>query len=188
MHPKDSAWERKSWRRYTPIWFNELVDSLKNTIDWFPVIWQDRHWDDYYITKVLQRKVELQRHYLVSNNRHTGLEMDNRDMTWLLNLIERKHEDYYVMEKYDYEKSDIDFIPSESHPESYEIEVNVEWENWDEYLNKYKGAVRRVLKQNPKLKSSDKSDLTMYVGQYNQKRCNDLIWKIMNERSEGWWD
>jgi hypothetical protein len=188
VHPKDSAWERKTWRRYTPIWFNKFIESLTNLIDWFPVIWKDRHWDDYYITKVLQRKIELQRQYLISHNRHIGLEIDNRDMTWLLNLIERKHHDYYAMEKYDYEKSEIDFTPSESRPDCYQIEIDVEWENWDEYLDKYKGAVRRVIKQNPKLDTSDKSLLALYVGKYNQKRCDDLVWKIMSERSDQWWD
>ena len=138
--PLNSAWERKTWRRHAPIWFKEFIDGIKNLIDWFSIIWKDRHWDDYYITKILQRKGELQRQYLVSHNRVSGLEIVNRDMTWLLNLIERKHHDYYAMEKYDYEKSEIDFVPSESHPNCYKIEVDVQWEKWDEYLNKYKGA------------------------------------------------
>jgi len=31
--PKDTAWDRTTWRRYTPIWFNKLVDSIENLIE-----------------------------------------------------------------------------------------------------------------------------------------------------------
>jgi hypothetical protein len=186
--PKDTAWDRTTWRRYTPIWFNKFVDSVENLFDWLPVIWRDRHWDDYYITRVLQRKIELQREYIVKHNRHLSIPQDNRDMTWVLNLIERKHEDYYSLEKYDYEDSEFVFTPCEDRPDCSTIDTKINSENWDEYLAKYKGAVRRVKKLYPNKDLSDKGDLTHYVGRYNQERADRLLWRIMAERSARWWD
>jgi hypothetical protein len=36
--PKDSAWERKTWRRYAPVWFKQFIDGVSNLFKWFPVI------------------------------------------------------------------------------------------------------------------------------------------------------
>ena len=186
--PKDTAWDRKTWRRYTPIWFKEFVDGVTNIIRWIPTLYRDRDWDDFYITKMLQKKIEFQRKHLIEANRHTRIDIDNRNMTWALNLIERKHADYYQLEKYDYEESEFVFTPSLDHPNCSTLDVKINSENWDDYLAKYKGAVRRVKKIYANKDLSDKQDLTHYVARYNQERCNKLLWRIMDEKSEQWWD
>jgi hypothetical protein len=186
--PKDTAWERRTWRRYAPIWFKNFIEGVTNIIRWIPTLYQDRDWDDFYITKMLQKKIEFQREHLVYHNRHLNIDIDNRNMTWVLNLIERKHHDYYQLEKYDYEESEFVFTPSLDHPNCSTLDVKVNSENWDDYLAKYKGAVRRVKKLYANKDLSDKQDLTHYVARYNQERCNKLLWRIMDEKSEQWWD
>ena len=85
--PEDSAWERirlfdrLHWRiRY-------FLTGCRNLIKWAPTIYHDRGWDGNYILYILQKKIEYQREYLVSENRHTRIDIDNRDMTLVLNLI-----------------------------------------------------------------------------------------------------
>ena len=46
--PKHSAWDKKTWRSYTPVWLLKFFKGIRNLIDWLPIIWKDRHWDDYY--------------------------------------------------------------------------------------------------------------------------------------------
>jgi hypothetical protein len=186
--PKDTAWDRKTWRRHAPIWFKEFVDGITNIIRWIPTLYRDRDWDDFYITKMLQKKIEFQREYLVKHNRHLSIPQDNRDMTWVLNLIERKHEDYYQLEKYDYEDSEFVFTPCIDKPGYSTLDTKVNSENWDDYLAKYKGAVRRVKKAYPNRDLSAKDDLVFWVARYNQERAEKLLWKIMAERSVKWWD
>lgn len=186
--PKDSAWDRKTWRYYAPIWFKQFIGSIHNLISWFSIIWKDRHWDDYYITKVLQRKIELQRQYIVKHNRHTRVDEDNFWMTVVLNLIEREHEEYYSLEKYDYKESNIKFIDSETHPGSYEMLDELVWEELDTYLAKYPSSVRRVMKKYPDKDFINKETLSLYVGMYNQERCRNLIFEIMKRYSNRWWD
>lgn len=186
--PEDSSWDRKTWRRHTPIWFNKFVDSVCNLIDWLPVIWKDRHWDDYYITKILQRKIELQRAYLVYHNRHTRVDEDNFWMTVVLNLIEREHEDFYSLEKYDYMDRELKFIDSTTHPGMYEMKKEIKSENLDAYLAKYPLVVRKVKKLYPDKDFTNKDTLALYVGGYNQERNRNLIFEILKRYSARWWD
>ena len=109
--PKDSAWERFTIRRYLPIWLLEVTDGIANIFAWLPTIYKDRHWDSSYIYEVLKKKIELQRKYIVSSNRHLSVPTDNYFMTVCLNLIERCQSDYYAIEYLDYHTSKFDFIP-----------------------------------------------------------------------------
>lgn len=186
--PKDSAWDRKTWRRYAPIWFKQFIDGLSNIIRWIPVIYKDKDWDDYYITKILQKKIEHQRAHLVKHNRHTRVDEDNFWMTVVLNLIEREHEEFYALEKSDYIKSNIKFIEVEEKPGSYRMEEEVKWENIDGYLAKYPASVRRVKQQYADADFSNKGRLALYVGKYNQERCRNLLFEILKRYSNRWWD
>lgn len=186
--PEDSAWDRKTWRKYTHWRLKYFVDSICNIVRWVPVLYKDRDWDDYYITKILQKKIEHQRAYLVKQNRHTRVDEDNFWMTVVLNLIEREHENYYALEKYDYEETDIKFVESPSHIGSYEMVEKVIKSNLDEYLHKYPAAIRRVMKRYPDNDFGDKKVLAFYVGMYNQERCRNLLFEILKRYSNRWWD
>lgn len=185
--PKDSAWDRKTWRSYAPIWFDKFIDSIHNLIDWLPVIWKDRHWDDYYILKMLQRKIELQREYLVKANRYVRIEEDNFWMTVVLNLIEREHEGYYECEYMDYIKQDIVFEPIEG-TDSCSLNFETKWENLDEYLNKYPRTKYRVIRENKGVDFTEKDRLAMYMARHRQQKCRNLIFEILKRYSNRWWD
>ena len=104
--PKDTAWERKSWRRFVHWRITYFIDGVRNIIRWVPVLYKDRDWDDYFITKMLQKKIENQRKYLVEHNRHLNIDSNNFWMTVVLNLIEAEHEEYYSCEYMDYYESE----------------------------------------------------------------------------------
>jgi hypothetical protein len=187
--PDESAWSRKDWRYYSPIWLNKLIDSLENLIDWLPTIWKDRHWDDYYIIKLLQRKIELQRKYIVSNNRHLNVPSDNYWMTVLLNLLEREHEDYYEEERYYLINFDLfDFFVDDVKLRE-QIRNKVNDEALKEYVAKYPSTVRKIKAKFPTMSFDDNiKRLAMYVGIYNQQKCRNLIFEILKQKSELWWD
>ena len=186
--PKDSSWGKKTWRTYTHWRIKYLIDGIHNIIRWMPTLFHDKDWDDYYVTKMLQKKIEYQREYIVKHNRHTRVDEDNFWMTVVLNLIEREHEEYYALEKYDYTESNIKFIDSETHPGSYEMLDELVWEELDIYLTKYPSAVRKVKQQYPDKDFTDKETLSLYVGIYNQKRNRNLIFEILKRYSNRWWD
>jgi len=187
--PEDSIWNRKTisarirrnlhWRvRY-------FIDGCKNIIRWIPTLYKDKDWDHTFILTILQKKIEHQRKEIVYANRHVQVDRDNRDMTIVLNLIERVKEDYYGIEYLDYSETKIRFEPTNDKKEFYTMEVDVLSERYDEYLKKYSSSVRKVLKEKPDL---NKKDLCFYVAQYNQERAHNLLFNILKEKITGWWD
>jgi hypothetical protein len=113
------------------------------------------------------------------------VDIDNRDMTIVLNLIERVKEDYYGTEYLDYSESKFRFEPIEGDDEYCTMEQDVISENYDEYIKKYPSSVRKVLKEKPEL---DKKDLCFWVAIHNQEKAHDLLHKVLKERMRGWWD
>jgi hypothetical protein len=183
--PLTSSWNHRTWRSYAPVWLRSFADGLQNLIDWLPAVWKDRHWDDYYITKMLQRKIELQRAYLVRHNRHLNIDIDNYWMTVVLNLLELEHEKFYEMEVQDYNKSTFNFIELPENPEYSTLDIKEEWEDYDSYFRKYPSTYRKVLK---KYGPQEKRRLAYLVADYNQKKCRDLLFKILKQKSIEWWD
>lgn len=227
--PADTAWDRPSYNPYTIArryaqdlleytWLDRalsfvLFDRVSNIYNgvinlwnWLPVIWEDRNWDEHYILKVLQRKIEIQRDYLVRNNRHTNIEMDNRDMTIVLNLLERELLEYYELELYDYFESSFWFENVKTHdkfqvgsPDSPErneddlftFEETVLSEQFDAFLSKYVSSQRHVLKHEKDIDLSTtegKKRFCRLVAKHNQEKSRKLLFKILHDRGAGWWD
>jgi len=187
--PEDSAWNRKTlsariWRN-TNWRIRDFLTSCNNIIKWAPTIWKDRDWDDGFILDILQKKIEFQRKEIIYANRHTQVDRDNRDMTIVLNLIERVKEEYYNTEYLDYEESKFRFEDVEEGEDLKRLEIDVLSERYDEFLMKYPSGVRKVLRDKPDL---DKRDLCFYVSHYNQEKAHDLLFRVLRERMGWWWD
>ena len=187
--PEDSAWGRKTlsariWR-ILPLGIRSFLTGCKNVIRWSPTIFKDRDWDHWHIYNILQKKIEFQRQEIIYANRHTDINRDNRDMTIVLNLIERVNEDFYGVEYLDYSESKFRFEPIEGDDEYYTMEQDVISENYDEYIKKYQSSVRKVLKEKPDL---DKKDLCFWVARHNEEKVHDLLHRILKERIRYWWD
>ena len=187
--PEDSAWGRKTlssriWR-ILPLGIRSFLTGCKNVIRWSPTIFKDKDWDHWHIYNILQKKIEFQRQEIIYANRHTDINRDNRDMTIVLNLIERINEDYYGTEHLDYSKSKFRFEPIEGDDEYCTMEQDVISENYDEYIKKYPSSVRKVLKEKPDL---DKKDLCFWVAIHNQEKAHGLLHKVLKERIRHWWD
>jgi hypothetical protein len=187
--PEDSAWNRKGvlpllWRK-THWRIRYFFGGIKNILRWIPTLYKDKDWDDWYIFTILQKKIEFQRREIIYANRHMQVDRDNRDMTIVLNLIERVKEEYYGAEYLDYSETKFRFEPVEGVRELYSMEEDVISENYDVYLRKYPSSVRKVLKKKSGL---DKRDLCYYVAKHNEKKAHDLLFKILKERMRWWWD
>ena len=184
--PKDSAWDRNTlfgklnWRiRY-------FLTGCQNLIKWAPTIYHDRGWDDSFILKILQKKIEFQRKQLVDANRHTRIDIDNRDMTLVLNLLERVREEHYQMECMDYWESDIVFEKIPNNSSRNLVDIVDKWEKFDEFLTKYPSSVRAVVKEHGE--QDDKKRLCLLVSHYNHSKANKLLFRVLEERLAFWWD
>jgi hypothetical protein len=182
--PEDSAWDRSTiWKRLHWRIRNFLI-GCKNIIKWVPTLFKDRDWDQYHIYTILQKKIEFQRKEIVYANRSTRVWQDNRDMTIILNLLERVKDGYYESENTDYYEMKVETIPVDG-TSLKQMKFEVLSERYDEYLNKYKSSARKVLKEEGEI---DKETLCMLVARHNQERARKLLFNMLNEKIEGWWD
>ena len=177
--PKDTAWDetRFKWGRYVHWRIRYFFQGVWNIIRWAPTIYKDKDWDDFYITKLLQKKIEFQRAYLVNANRHLNIDRDNYWMTVVLNLLERKHQNYYELEPYEYIQYGNKFGDPITKDESHK------------YVEKYPSAYRAVKKSKLyDVNFHPTRALAMYMGDERQRKANRLIFEILKNHSAEWWD
>ncbi len=192
--PKVSGFEsNRFYRKYVPWKLRKFFSGVKNVFRWMPTIYEDKDWDDYFITKLLQKKIEHQREFLVKNNSYVNVDRDNFWMTVVLNLIEREHEEYYGMEYTDYLDEQMMFSPIGN--DLFEMNSQVSSERLSEYLEKYPSSTRKVAKRlrlsysnTDELSLADKRSLAFRVASDRQTKCRNLLFEILKVKSSSWWD
>lgn len=161
----------------------QFFKRIKNLVRWFPIIWKDQDWDDYYIFEILKFKLKNQAEYIGYHDRHMSAKRDAEIMMLCVRLIEKVQDEYYAGEYHDYYKSEIKFIDSISHPGSYEMEEEYISENFDEYFKKYPLIYRMV----PDLNAS-KDRIAFEISRINEERAHKLLFKILEQNIRRWWD
>ena len=193
------SWVRRKWD-YISLWWEhdgrylhkKVKIGFKNLWYWLPVIWKDRNWDHRYIFEILKHKLEAQGKYIGKNGIHLNNWKDERDMMTCVRLIDKVSEEFYQMEYMDYHKTKHWFEPCEDKEgystwESLEIE-----ENFDAYFAKYPLIYKRVLNGEGIVKregrEDDKKIIAINIAHINHDRARKLLFKIMEQEIERWWD
>jgi hypothetical protein len=167
--------------------------GVKNLWKWFPIIWKDRDYDDYFIFEILKTKLKHQAKYIGDRDWHTRAKRDAEIMMTCVCLVEKIQDEFYSGDYMNYHESRFNWLDVEEKPDCKQLEIEEISENYDEYFAKHKAAVRRVL-ANEKLQifklngNDDKQRLAMNLGHYNEKRAQDLLFKLINRNIRGWWD
>ena len=192
------SWIRRKWD-YLRLWWEHdgryLHKTIKNGFQnlwyWFPVIWKDRNWDHRYIFEILKHKLDAQGRYIGKYGLHLNNWKDERDMMTCVRLIDKVSEEFYSMEYMDYEKTkhwfgDVPDKPGYSTWESRQLE-----ENFDDYFAKYPLIYKRVMNGEGWLKIEDENDkhrIAMNIAKINHDRARKLLFKILEQEIERWWD
>jgi len=175
--------------RYYP---NMFIRGIKNLIYWFPVVWKDRHWDDYYIFEIFKHKLSAQADYIGGRGIHTRAEQDARRIRICVKLMSLVQDEYYSHEYSNYYKTKHWFedIPETSGSSFWKSKILEE--NFDDYFKKYPLIYKRVLNGEGIFsrdgRESDKEIIALNIGHINHERAKKLLFKIMEENIEGWWD
>jgi hypothetical protein len=62
-------------------------------------------------------------------------------------------------------------------------------ENFAGYFLKYRNQVAKLIKKDPELAlPENKMRLALYLGDLNQKRCQTLLFRILNDKINNFWD
>jgi len=191
----------KLWWKFEGRYYHkDLIQGIKNLWKWFPIVWKDRDYDHAFIYDILKFKLEKQANYISKHDRHTRAKRDAETMLLCTRLIERCVDDFYGMEYMDYHVSNFNFVDitdDDNIPEKYrgskKLEIEEISENFDEYFKKYPIQYKRVLSGeinrygNP-ISEKDKKNIAMEIAHENQNRCQNLLFKIMGDNINKWWD
>ena len=178
----------KRWWRWEAKYFPRNVKhGLRNLIQWFPIIWKDRDWDQTYIWDILEHKLKNQSHHIKHYGHHTDKDHDSRNMLICANLIKKIKEDYYDMEYIDYNSCDFNFIPNDD-SSLYEMVSSTNWEKFDDFFKKYPRIYKKLTINGEPKTTEDKKRVAMKIAHTNHKRAIRLLFKIMEEHIERWWD
>jgi hypothetical protein len=165
--------------------FRRLFSRVHNLIRWFPVIWKDNDWDGWYIYEILKFKIGNQSRYIGGHNRHTRAREDARNMLLCVRLIEKIQDDYYDTEFFNYYITDLEFVRSKDNPGSYNIEEKLIQDNLEEYFKKYPRVYNQVVSEG---KHTESKRIAMEISYRNQQRAKKLLFKVIEENIDRWWD
>lgn len=167
-------------------------EGIKNIIYWFPIIWKDRNYDHTFIYEILKHKLKSQSKYIGDKDRHTTAKRDARRMLLCANLLQICQDDTYAVEYLDYTENDFWFKDVKDKPGYSTMESKNIWEKYDDYFKKYPLIYKRVMNGEGLYSLEDRKDdkqiIAMNIAHINQERAHKLLFKIMEENIQGWWD
>jgi hypothetical protein len=189
MFSKIAAW----WRWNGRYMHKEFARGVKNLWKWFPVIWKDRDYDSYYIYELIRVKLQNQAKYIGDKDRHTEAKRDAERMRLVARLIKLQQDETYAMEYMDYHEQDMTWQPTD-YRDLKQLVFSQRSERFDEFFAKYPRQYKRMLNgeinryKRHSLEHRDKQVIAMEIAHENQSRCQRLIFSIMHDHVERWWD
>lgn len=198
--------EKESWivrkLRFIQLWWDNegryyhkmFRTGVQNLIYWFPIIWKDRNWDSHYIFEIMMHKIKAQSEYIGSRDIHTRAKRDAEIMMTCVRLMKKVQDDFYSSEYFDYHKTKHWFedVPGKEGYSSWESRLMEE--NFDDFFKKYPLIYKRVIngervfKFDNVIDTESKQRIAMNIGHINHNRANKLLFKLMEENMQKWWD
>lgn len=164
--------------------------SIKSVWYWLPIIWKDRHYDSHYIFEIMMYKIKAQSKYIGERDIHNRAKRDSEVMMTCVRLMKKVQDEFYRSEYSDYHKTKHWFEPTER--EGYSSwESKILEENFDDYFKKYPLIYKRALNGEGIFKldgTDDKQRIAMNIGHINHERVRKLLFKLMEQNIERWWD
>ena len=185
---------------FIPLWWNHegryyhkmFITSVQNLWYWFPIIWKDRNWDSNYIFEIMIHKLKAQSKYIGSRGFHMRAERDAEIMMTCVRLMKLVQEETYSSEYSNYHRTKHWFEDIEDKPEISSWESRLLEENFEDYFKKYPLIYKRVLNGEGvfggKDRKEDKQVIAMNISHINHDRARKLLFKLMEENIERWWD
>lgn len=176
------------WKLYR--WFRwgfkhlprDIAQGIKNLWKWFPLVWKDRDWDDHFIFEALKFKLKNTADYLVKYDRYVGVEDDVRYIRICEKLIQRIQDDYYQMEYQDY-------VVQEMYTVDGSLKFKTIKDDSLNFIKQHPNTYKKVV-ANPKYKSyiQNNNGTCLAIGIERHLKARKLLFKILEEKIEGWWD
>lgn len=166
--------------------FGNIMRFIRNVWKWKGILWNDRNYDSGYLFDVMKFKVDDLYNGINHYQNHVDYEDDLRWLRITSKLIERVNTEWYICEYQDYRKQEIYDVPLEDRPDLLEIKFRTLSDNTVEYYKKYKNSVRQLSKLGEYTTSDNYFPL--HLAHHNHEKAKRLLFRIMEEKIESWWD
>lgn len=153
--------------------------GIKNLIKWFPVIWQDRDWDHYFLYVILHHKLKYMEKVFLSDDCHVmSAKQTAAQIKICINLLDRLIEDEY------HENASIDYYKKWGKPKFNWIEIP-DNENGCSMLE----ITHKNVRTNKDRKQEKKEFHRICDHERNMKK-QDLhyLFNYIAKHIQGWWD
>lgn len=201
MGIKTKPREKRTYLQKIGLWWEmegryiikDFKTGIRNLYYWLPVIWKDRNHDYHYIFEMLKKKLEFQANFMEVRNTFVNTPGYVSRMRTCQKLIQKIQDDFYGVEYLDYVDSDFTFNPVED-GKFFTVDVEIHSETLDDFLLKYPLVHKKVLKgEGPfpldgKNEVEIKQNIARNICWINEKRAKKLLFKILEENIERWWD
>jgi hypothetical protein len=142
----------------------------------------------------MKHKISAQADYIGRRDLHTRAQSDARIMRLCVKLMKLVQDEFYSGEYADYHKTKHWFedVPGKEGYSSWESRILEE--NFDDYFKKYPLIYKRVINGEGVFKFDNvvdiesKQKIAMSIGYINHERARKLLFKLMEENIERWWD
>ena len=166
---------------------SNLIQSIKNLIRWFPIIWKDRNYDHTFIYEILKFKLSEQSKYLKSKDRFVSTQRQTEKIDICVRLLDKIKTDYYATECYEYSETKMNFVPIND--SEFALEIDEISENYQKYFDKYPLVYKRIIQNDKYVYYNDsKSNIASNIAIYNKRRSEALLYKIIHDNIGRWWD
>jgi len=155
----------------------EVKHGIKNLVIWFPIIWKDRWWDQYFIYVVLRHKLHLMEKNIRKYGHHVRNVEDADGIKKCVLLLDRLIKDDYhenVFKYHDEKWGEGDFIFTDSTRYPNCSELHIKYENVK-------------TKEDEKLQSKEYKLLSKKPQELVEQDL-DLLFKLMRKNIQTWWD
>jgi len=198
-------WYEKLWDNISLWWkfdgryiLSNIKLGFRNIWYWLPVIWKDRHWDHAHIYYILEHKLKAQAHRLHTADIHLGARRDAEIIRTCVRLIDKVNDDFYSTEFINYEKTKMWMEPTGDKEGFSELKSRQLEDNLDEYFKKYplihkqclagKGVLGKHRVNHGNFEPNDRHFIALDIANTNQERAHKLLFKIISENINTWWD
>ena len=155
----------------------DIPYGIENLIKWFPVIWQNRDWDHYFIYTVLRHKLHLTEQHIRHHDIHTHAQRDAEQIKLCVLLLDRLIADNYhemAFKKVDEKWGDLELssTPCEDRPGLHAVHITRPNIITEEDEKQERKEFKRAIDHERYLKDQDKR----------------MLFQMMEKYIEGWWD
>jgi hypothetical protein len=74
----------------------QFFKRISNLYRWFPIIWNDRDWDYYFIYEILKQKLKHVEQHTIKYSHHINAGTEAKSIRTAIELIDKVQNEYYL--------------------------------------------------------------------------------------------